>query len=641
MVPDGGVTIPLTNVGFISPTSITARVPTGSAVGVYDLQVTNPDGCSATLSKAFTIVPNAPPKIISVQPATGTTQKDVPVVVSGCHFPNNSTISTIDVNQQTVVHSVQNVSCSGNNVPECDNTPLCTMNATIQTNTKMLAPGAYVVRVTNPTDMTWGDWSAFVVTDPSGKLTGNWTKANSLVTGRRAHGMLAGRLDDANRFLYVIGGEDAMGNALDTVEVAPLDAFGRLGKWFTQKYKLTTPRAGVAVVRQGRYLWAIGGTSSKNGTGGATPTGTPMGSIERAKILDPAGAPKLADPTTSMAGTLAKGTWYYRVSAVLSNADPDNPSGETLASDEKIVLLGAQGSVGLSWSAVPNADHYRVYRSPKVDGASSSEVLLKDNIMGTTFSDDGSLMPGMETPLLLGSTGVWKTVASQLQAARFDATASIAPESSAMNAPLHVYVLGGWGKCTSTTGAMNCYEYATINANGDALGMFTLDTTHVMTKARMRFGSTPVTSANGPTQFAMDGGTNTASFILVGGGYNISAIGNTVEYALVQQGGMLGNWLGTTGFANQRDGSQLIMVNGYAYAFQGGMVGSYSATSDLSTNAQVTPTTITFGNWSNAGANLGSNVGRHGVALESAYFYITGGTTNDNDALSDVYQIIY
>jgi hypothetical protein len=30
-----------------------------------------------------------------------------------------------------------------------------------------------------------------------------------------------------------------------------------------------------------------------------------------------------------------------------------------------------------------------------------------------------------------------------------------------------------------------------------------------------------------------------------------------------------------------------------------------------------------------------------GVTLESAYFYVIGGTTNDADAVGTVYQVIY
>jgi hypothetical protein len=108
---------------------------------------------------------------------------------------------------------------------------------------------------------------------------------------------------------------------------------------------------------------------------------------------------------------------------------------------------------------------------------------------------------------------------------------------------------------------------------------------------------------------------------------------------------VLGTFNAVTGFASERDGSQMQIANGYAYQFLGGTVGHYSGTSDLSTNPTFTtdagPATMTFGNWSNAGGNLTATIGRHGVALESAYFYVVGGTTNDNDALNSVYQIIY
>jgi hypothetical protein len=44
-------------------------------------------------------------------------------------------------------------------------------------------------------------------------------------------------------------------------------------------------------VQRGKYLYAIGGTSSTDGTKGAAatnPSGTPLATIERAEILDPA-----------------------------------------------------------------------------------------------------------------------------------------------------------------------------------------------------------------------------------------------------------------------------------------------------------------------------------------------------------------
>jgi len=248
--------------------------------------------------------------------------------------------------------------------------------------------------------------------NPSGNLVGGWTAAPSLVTGRRSLGVASARLDDASRFLYAIGGEDAAGTALTSIEVAALDRFGKLGAWTKQSNELKVARSGHAVVRRGLYLYAIGGTSSVNGTRGADntdPSGTPLTSIERAKLLEPSGAPTLDAATASTAtGTLSKGTYYYRVAAVLDGSTPAT-EGETLPSEVVVVTLTATGQVQLSWTApsVGSVASYRVYRTAAADGASGSEVLLETGVVGTTFTDTGSEMPGTEKPM---NTGGYRAV---------------------------------------------------------------------------------------------------------------------------------------------------------------------------------------------------------------------------------------
>ena len=631
----------LPQAAFVSSTSVSGVVPGGLAVGGYDVGVVDPNGCGAYLPGVFHVLANPPPEVVSVSPATGTTQNDTPVTITGCHFPASPGLSTVDSSNASVAQTAGGATCTGPTNVCADASPLCTMTGTIKTKT--LAPGAFLVRVLNTADSSYGDYASFVVTDPSGKLTGGWVAANPLVTGRRALASVAGRINLANRFLYALGGENAAGNALDSVEVAPLDKFGATGKWFVQKNKLGTARSGAAAVRQGSYIYMIGGTSSQNGTGGASPTGSSLTSVERAIILDPAGAPK-ATGTAGSGGTLAAGTYYYKVSAIMGAGDADNPNGETLGSDEVIVTVAASGKVSLSWPAVAGAVSYRVYRSPAVNGASQSEVLLKSGITLLTYDDTGADAPGSETFMAAGSTGVWVGVSSQLQKGRFNTSATVAPDPSGA---LHVYVVGGWGSCAGGANTeMTCYEVASLNAKGDALGAFTLDTTNVLTKGRQRHGLAAMTAANGPSDFAQKAGANTA-FLLAGGGKGLSSSGQTVEVSLIGAGGTLKPWSAITGFANERDGSQMMIANGYSYQFVGGTVGSYKATSDLSTTPVITTPdgggspTFAFGNWSNAGSNLGTNVGRNGVTLESAYFYLVGGTSNDTDALSTVYQIVF
>ena len=652
---DGSVALlELSHAAFVSDTSITAIVPSGLAVGSYDVVVVDPDGCAGELLGKFKITLNPPPQVTNVSPATGTTQTDVPVTITGCDFQANATLSLVDASGTVTAQSVTTpAACTG--AATCpDGSDVCTMSGVIGTHSGSITAGDYLVRVSNPTDATYGDYSSFVITTPDGKLVGNWAAAsNTLNTGRRSLAVATGALDNANRFLYAIAGEDSAGAALGTYEVASVDAFGRVGKWTTGRYPLTNARSGLTAVVQGRYVYAIGGTSSTGGTGGATPSGTPLatGTIEMAKILDPANAPILQDPpsVTTGTGTLGTGAWYYKVSAQLDGTAPDNPNQESLPSDEVIASLSATGEVTLTWS-VPasitgHVTSFNIYRTATANDASQNEVLLKSGVSNaaTTFVDDGSLTAGTQKPLVIGETSAWSVPSvAALARPRFNTAAAIAPDPSGA---LYVFVAGGYGKCSlaaASNAVMDCTESALISADGATLGAFTAELTHALAHPRMRHGLAAMTAANGPSGFGGDAGANGA-FLIAGGGYNISGQGSTVEVTQVGTTGTIGSWSNPTGFGNQRDGTQVQVANGYAYAFFGGMLPNYSQTSDLSPGAVITNgNTLTFGAWSNSGAGpLGSSLGRMGVTLQSAFFYAIGGTSNDTDALKTVYSIVY
>src|SRR5438132_2807271 len=78
-------------------------------------------------------------------------------------------------------------------------------------------------------------------------------------------------------------------------------------------------------------------------------------------------------------GSLAAGTYYYRVSATTT-------LGETLASPEVFAMVGPSGSVDLAWYPVPFATGYRVYRGTMPGGENayfaSAETTVTDK--GTT-----------------------------------------------------------------------------------------------------------------------------------------------------------------------------------------------------------------------------------------------------------------
>jgi len=108
-------------------------------------------------------------------------------------------------------------------------------------------------------------------------------------------------------------------------------------------------------------------------------------------------------------GNLAQGKWTYRVSAVTA-------AGETLAGYplQTEVALG-ENAVELAWDEVPGAISYRLYRSAQVNDASGATYLLAADIVGTTFTDDGSASPNTNVPapdgfrpLAPGSLSKWQ-----------------------------------------------------------------------------------------------------------------------------------------------------------------------------------------------------------------------------------------
>jgi hypothetical protein len=72
-------------VTFVSATQLTARTPAGTA-GARDVQVTNPDGQSATRTGAFTYASSTTLSVTSISPASGSTAGNTAVVIRGTNF---------------------------------------------------------------------------------------------------------------------------------------------------------------------------------------------------------------------------------------------------------------------------------------------------------------------------------------------------------------------------------------------------------------------------------------------------------------------------------------------------------------------------------------------------------------------------
>ena len=98
---------------------------------------------------------------------------------------------------------------------------------------------------------------------------------------------------------------------------------------------------------------------------------------------------------TSGAGTLAAGTYYYRVSAI-------NVSGETIPSVETSLVVLINKGVNVNWAAVVGATGYKIYG--RTTGA---EALIATVGVVTTYFDSGSITPNGIMPVL-NTTGTLK-----------------------------------------------------------------------------------------------------------------------------------------------------------------------------------------------------------------------------------------
>jgi hypothetical protein len=210
------------------------------------------------------------------------------------------------------------------------------------------------------------------------------------------------------------------------------------------------------------YLYVLGGMDD---------TGAVLASIERALVLSTNDAPRVTSIGASLTpGTLEAGTWYYKVSAILDAADPDNPGGETLPSDEQIITIGgAGGAIDLTWDPVMvngmPAASYRIYRTDAVNGISQTEHVIA-TVSGTNYTDTGAAA-GIEAPLPPGATGVWIVETGMLAAARWGHQTTLVTDTAGN---LLLYAAGG--KSDATTGYLGSVEYSLVSDVDGTLGAF-------------------------------------------------------------------------------------------------------------------------------------------------------------------------
>ena len=625
----GGTAVALESVAFLDGDHVTGVAPAGTPVGVYDVVLVNPDGTVGVLDSGYTETQNAPPEIDSATPSSIVDATGQKVTLAGRNFDPADVVTLSCVDAMGAAEPAPPVTSTA---PACT-AGSCTQAITID-GSALTVGSVCIARVTN-TDGTYGEYSAIGVTNASLNLNAPQA-GNDMNVGRRALAAASGNATPTDRFVYAIGGDDGMASgALSSVELAPVDIYGAIGQWTIQPNALPAARTLAGAVSVGRYIYLVGGD---DGTGA-------VATAERAMILSPRETPVIDDVDLQLATTgLDAGAYHYRVSAVFSATDPDNPDGESLASDEQTVNVpsfpGKKVALTLLWKApvdslgnpLPNVVGYRIYRTA-AGGAPGSETLLGTSTM-TQFLDDGSAMRGAATPLPLGSTGTWASLPA-LGTAREGLAVAWARDPAA---PGTFYVYALLGRSSPTTGLAS-YEYlpVTIGANGhQTAGAAWTPGATSSSQARWQLGAWTVDDTVS-TSYA-------TPYVFVGGGLTAAgAAAKTVEAGLVTAGGQL-TFTSVNGFSTNDAGYGVCAANDQLFAFGGLNAGpSAGAQSATLTN---TPPALAPGAWNNEGVMLVHGRYLMGSTVQSSFIFLLGGQTaggsanNETSAASKTTELV-
>lgn len=628
-----GAPVVLGSVARVSATSLTADVPDGLAPGAYDVVVVNQDGSVGVLANGFTVTANPPPLVSSISPSqvvnTGTAQPltingtnfraaplGLPQVVLRCRNP----LGTVLADETATVSSFDSVSINA------------TFNASIYTS------GANcIVVVTNTDDSSRTEFSSLVVVTPSQNLT-NFIAGPSMITGRSGLAAVSGGASQQSRFVYAIAGDDGNGT-LDSVESLPVDIFGLPGaRFFAQRNRLNTARTRAGAVRIGRFIYVLGGTSTSGVAAGALAT------VERAAILDQTVHPGDLDVDLNLSPVdgLSNGVFYYRVSAVMPAGDPFNPGGETLPSSPFGLNLPNVSGMGLrvtlTWTPVPGAVGYRIYRTT-AGGSPDSAGLIADTTGAlpatvtcsatTTCTDLGATPTPSSTVLPLGSTGTWTTLTQTMGSTRQapGVTFAIDPADPTR---AHIYVFGG---LDATGTALASYEFLTIQVNGNGsqtvLGFTT--GTAPLTAARWRLGAYTVAPTDTPLV-----GANT--YVWAGGGAAASgAMVSAFDGGQVTAGGQLASLTNVGPMNPPAAGYGAFAAGDLLYAF-GGQNGLPDTNNMSAEHSGAPPGLVNFQGFTPGLTTARVNLG---AALQSGYFYVLGGTTTGNAVTNTIEYVLY
>ncbi|MBN2798344.1 MAG: hypothetical protein JXX28_04290 [Deltaproteobacteria bacterium] len=601
----------LTGVVWADAQTIDGIVPTGLAADTYDLIVVNPDHSVGFLAGAYQSMVDHPPMVTSAAPASVATQPAQAVTLRGDYFDSpTAQVECMDPSTE-VTPTLYSAPVTGWGADWID----------ITVPGDAIGKSVCTVIVTNA-DATTDRFAAISVVSPSDNLY-EWRPTQAMQEPRRAPAAVAGRVTRTLRYLYAMGGDTGTdAGALDSFEKAQVDVYGGLSPWsYTAKGEaryLPTPLTKAGVAQVGRFLYLVGGNDGISA----------VDSVYRAQILDPLEAPRVVnlDIAQGTGSELDGGTWSYRVAALFDPSYLANPSGETLASDPFTVRLPSlpqRLNLTLSWTEVPGATGYRIYRTPAADLGSRAEVFLADVFGGTTtsFTDDASAIPDAAVvPHQPGNLGEWAEL-PPLSHPRQSPQVATAQDPDDPNT-WYLYVAGGASGAT----LYKDIEYLPVTDSSEhdqAVGSW-IPSARLMSDLREAGSAWVVDDRLHTVQAPGD------SWVYFGVGWKTAGEGSvstSADVGLVQPGGELGSWASISKAINPgRAGAGVLSASNYLYAFGGQSGAPSSGGISMAIDPDAVPL---LENGNNLGKQMSLNRIYQGSALESSIVFAVGGATDD------------
>ncbi|MBN1944377.1 MAG: DUF4215 domain-containing protein [Bradymonadales bacterium] len=678
---EGTVATRLSAIGFLSSTEITAVVPADLPVGDYTVIVVNPQGSEAevgVLEGAFQVTQQAPPTIDLVAPSTlPRTPEDQSFTVEGSNFRDPSVT----------------LLCRNRDGEEQDPLPVEVDSDHTENLLVAVFPGSTgseregwicIVRLTNGDDGSYGEFSALAIIQSSLNPAGINAEPG-LVTPRRALAVTGGKATARAQFIYAMGGEGGSTSVglttLNSVEVGHLDRYGYL-----VPPDETHPELGFRLLREDRWLPEPRSFAMANTVGhfiylaGGAIDGLPTRSVIRAEILRPEDAPiirrvRMRVVEATEPAITQPGVYYYRLAAVMPPDDPDNPGGETLASDPQPVRIPALVDdtgeplylqVTIRWARQEGDPIlYRLYRSPMPAGSTGTERFLAEVTCETVgqdapceFTDFGTIdMTGeLAEPRRLGDIGVWMEMPSMLHVRQgLGLARGEEPDNDLLPDTFYLYAIAGLG---TSNQVRTDYEYLPIFIGTDG--------SHVVGTA-WQPGVIPPGEANAGDPNLL----RTSRWML--GAYSVDrevtdrlanprdnwiytgcgrrygpatgqseVLSKDVDAALVTSGGLLGTWIAVhdannrAGYGHAALGNQLYMYSGRSE--------DPSATGDSVLVCETAEGGVEcpyLKQWNNASQQLPESLYLLTGGVMSARIFLVGGSNVEGEAVPAVYSLIW